>query len=73
VVPVLLINLERLSQTGRTHFKLIVIALAIESALDVSAQVGAVLNPHTLGVVNLNCYLAILADDNVYQKILFVG
>ena len=58
---------------GRANFKFIVVGLAIESALNVTAQVGAVLNPHALGVVNLNCYLVILADDNVYQKILLVG
>ena len=62
---------ERLSQSCAAHFELIVFFIARESRLDVTAQVGAVFNPHAVLVVYLHDNAVVRADVDVNKEILF--
>ena len=62
---------ERLSQAGTAHLELVVLVVAVEARLDVAAQVGTVLYPHTVLMVYLHHDAVVGADADVNQEILF--
>ena len=68
MVHVLLLHLEGLANTGRTHLKFIVAQLVAHALLQEAAQFGTVFNPHTIGVVYLDGD-AVAIHSNVYQEI----
>ena len=71
-VVVLLFHLERLTETCRSHFELIVLVVAAEMVLDILAQLCAVFDPHAVGMVNFNSNLVIGRNIDIHQEVVFV-
>ena len=69
VVAILLNNLERLTNTCRAYFQLVIAQLVTQRLLQVAAQVGTVLNPYTVGMIDFNHDTVVSGHFYIYEVI----
>ena len=65
-------NFERLTQACRANFELIVFLVTVQMILNILTQGNTILNPYSIGMVNLNNDSIVGTDFNAYQEIFLI-
>ena len=71
-LEILLRNFERLTQACRANFELIVFLVTVQMILNILTQGNTILNPYSIGMVNLNNDSIVGTDFNAYQEIFLI-